>query len=152
MTIDDWQVVLETHVTGSFNLCRAVLPHLVNRRSGAILLMASDFAVTGLRGQANYSAAKTAVYSLTKALALEFAPVGVRVNALGPGPIDTPLLRAGRTGKTWDDAYRLLLARVPMGRLGTPKEVADTALFLLSDRSSYVTGQLLQPNGGQVVW
>ena len=74
MTLEEWTVVLDTHVTGSFTLCQAVLPHMVRAGSGAVLLMASDFAVAGLRGQANYTAAKTAIYSMTKALALEFAP------------------------------------------------------------------------------
>jgi 3-oxoacyl-[acyl-carrier protein] reductase len=152
MTLDDWEVVLQTHVTGAFNLCRTVLPQMLTAGGGAMVLMASDFAIAGLRGQANYTAAKTATYSLAKALAVEFARSGIRVNAVGPGPIDTPLLRAGRTGEQWEDALRLFRARVPMGRLGAPEEVAGTIDFLLSDRSAYVTGQLLQPNGGQVMW
>jgi 3-oxoacyl-[acyl-carrier protein] reductase len=151
MSRDDWDVVLQTHVTGAFNLCRAVLPQMLGA-GGAIVLMASDFAIAGLRGQANYAAAKTATYSLAKSLAIEFARFGIRVNAVGPGPIDTPLLRAGRTGEQWEDALRMFRARVPMGRLGSPEEVAGAVDYLLDDRSSYVTGQLLQPYGGQVMW
>jgi 3-oxoacyl-[acyl-carrier protein] reductase len=152
MSRNDWEVVLQTNVTGAFNLCRAVLPGMLGGGGGAIVLMASDFAIAGLRGQANYTAAKTATYSLAKSLAIEFARSGVRVNAVGPGPIDTALLRAGRTGERWEEALRMFRARVPMGRLGSPDEAAGTVDFLLSDRSSYVTGQLLQPNGGQVMW
>lgn len=152
MTVDDWELVLQTHVTGTFNMCRAVLPHMVAARAGGVLLMASDFAITGLREQANYTAAKTAIYSLAKALALEFAPAGIRVNAVGPGPIDTPLLRAGRSREDWETARDLIQARVPMDRLGRADEVAETVTFLLSDRSPFITGQLLQPNGGQVIW
>jgi 2-hydroxycyclohexanecarboxyl-CoA dehydrogenase len=150
MELVDWEVVLGSHATGSFNLCQAVLPHM--SAPGAILLMASDFAVAALPGQANYTAAKTAVYSLAKALAVEFAGRGIRVNAIGPGPVDTALLRAGRSGEDWEVTRRRIEGRVPMGRLAQPDEIAGTVDYLLSRRSAYITGQLLQPNGGQVIW
>ena len=152
MTLAEWNAVIETHVTGAFHLCQAVLPHMVARKKGAVVLTASDYAVVGLRNGANYAAAKTALYSLTKCLALEFSPHGIRVNAVGPGPIDTPFLRAGRSGAKWDEAERRYRGRVPLGRLGRPEEVAAVVDFLLSDRAAYITGQLLQPNGGQVMW
>jgi NAD(P)-dependent dehydrogenase (short-subunit alcohol dehydrogenase family) len=152
MTLAQWNLLLDTHVTGTFNFCQPVLRHMVERRSGAIVITSSDFAVVGVPNAANYCAAKTALYSLTKALALEFAAYGIRVNAVGPGPIDTPLLRAGRTPGEYESARRAFESRLPIKRLGQPEEVAAVVDFLLSGRAAYITGQLVQPNGGQVVW
>jgi len=151
MTLAQWQLLIDTHVTGTFNFCQAVLRHMVERKSGAIVITSSDFAIVGVPNAANYCAAKTALYSLTKSLALEFAP-HIRVNAIGPGPIDTPLLRANRTAEEFESARRTFESRLPMKRLGQPEEVAAVVDFLLSDRASFITGQLLQPNGGQVMW
>lgn len=152
MTLAEWNAVLDTHVTGSFHLCQVALSQMVRQKRGAVVLTSSDYAVAGMQNQAHYATAKTALYSLTKALALEMAPHGIRINAVGPGPIDTPLLRGGRTAAEWEERLRLLHTRVPMGRLGRPEEVASVVEFLLSDRASYITGQLVQPNGGQVMW
>jgi len=151
MTLAQWSLLIDTHVTGTFNFCQAVLHHMVERQSGAIVITSSDFAIVGVAHAANYCAAKTALYSLTKSLALEFAP-HIRVNAIGPGPIDTPLLRANRTVEEFATARRNFEARLPMKRLGQPEEVAAVVDFLLSDRASFITGQLIQPNGGQVMW
>jgi NAD(P)-dependent dehydrogenase (short-subunit alcohol dehydrogenase family) len=152
MDFDEWRRLIDIHVTGSFHVCQAALAHMVERGSGAIVVTSSDYAVIGMRYASNYAAAKTALYALTKALAVEFAPRGIRVNAVGPGPIDTPLLRSRGTPAEWSDRVRDYEARLPMQRLGQPEDVASVVDFLLSDRASYITGQLLQPNGGQVMW
>ena len=151
MTLAQWSLLIDTHVTGTFNFCQAVLRHMVPRQAGAIVITSSDFAIIGVANAANYCAAKTALYSLTKSLALEFAP-HIRVNAIGPGPIDTPLLRANRTQEEFETARRTFEGRLPIKRLGQPEEVAAVVDFLLSDRAAFITGQLIQPNGGQVMW
>jgi NAD(P)-dependent dehydrogenase (short-subunit alcohol dehydrogenase family) len=151
-TAVEWNEMLDVHVKGAFLCARAVLPGMCERKAGAIVMMASDYSVRGKTSGAAYAAAKAAIYSLAKSLALEFAPHGVRCNCVGPGPIETPMLRAGRDDVTWRMAKEARAKQVPMGRLGTPEEVAGVVDFLLGAESAYITGQIIHPNGGQISW
>lgn len=148
----DWDAVINTHVKGMFLVSQAVLPQMVARKRGVVVNTASDYSVIGVPGLAAYCAAKTAVYSLTKAMAIEFTALGIRINAVGPGPIDTPLLRAGRAPVEAEKRLAMHREKIPMKRLGRPEEVAAVVDFLLSDRSSYIVGQIIHPNGGMVMW
>ncbi len=152
ITEDDWDRMMDTHAKGTFLCCQAALARMVPRGKGAIVTMSSDFAVMAVPNGAAYCAAKSAIYSMTKSLALEFAGDGIRVNALGPGPIDTPILRSGRNEAEYQAARVSIAERLPMGRLGRPEEVAACADFLLSERASYINGQIIHPNGGQQTW
>ncbi len=152
LTGDEWDLMLNTHARGMFFVAQAVLRNMVPRKNGVIVQTSSDFAVMGVPGMAAYCAAKCAIYSLTKALSLEFVQDGIRVNAIGPGPIDTPILKTGRSEAQYKDAVARNEARTPMGRLGRPEEVAAVVDFLLSERSAYINGQLIHPNGGAVMW
>lgn len=151
VTERDWDAVIATHVKGTLLVSQAVLPQMLARGSGVVVNSASDFSVIGVPGLAAYCAAKTAVYSMTKAMAVEFTSRGIRINAVGPGPIDTPMLRAGTEDEVRSrlENYR---ERIPMKRLGRPEEVAAVVDFLLSERASYIAGQIVHPNGGTVMW
>ncbi|SON54057.1 3-oxoacyl-[acyl-carrier-protein] reductase FabG [Hartmannibacter diazotrophicus] len=152
MPLDTWTREIDVHVKGTFLCCQAVLAGMAARREGAIVTMSSDYAVRGMRGGAAYAASKSAIFSLMKSLALEFAPQNIRINAVGPGPIETPLLRRGMTDDAWTRFRHDRAAQVPMGRLGQPEEVASVVDFLLSDRARFITGQIIHPNGGQLSW
>ncbi len=148
----DWDAVFNTHAKGVLLVSQAVLPQMLTRKRGVVVNTASDYSVIGAPGLAAYCAAKAAVYALTKAMAVEFTEHGIRVNAVGPGPIDTPLLRAGRAPAEAEARLAMHRAKIPMGRLGQPEEVAAVVDFLLSERSSYIAGQIIHPNGGLVMW
>ena len=150
---EDWDRMIGVHVKGTFLCCQATLRRMrAQGTGGAIVTMSSDYAVMAVPGGAAYCAAKAAIHSLTKSIAQEFAPDRIRINALGPGPIDTPILRSGRTDEEYDAARKRLADNLPIGRLGQPEEVAAVVDFLLGERSSYITGQIVHPNGGQLTW
>jgi NAD(P)-dependent dehydrogenase (short-subunit alcohol dehydrogenase family) len=148
----DWDAMITAHVKGPFLCAKMLLPQMCRRGAGAIVTMASDHAVSGLAASPAYAAAKAALYSLTKSLALEFAPHGIRINAIGAGAIETPTLRAGRPQQEWRKFKAVRADAVPLGRLGRPEDVAAVLDFLLSPRSAYVTGQIIHVNGGELIW
>jgi 3-oxoacyl-[acyl-carrier protein] reductase len=144
MKEEDWDSVIDTNLKGAFNFCKAVLrPMMKNENGGSILNISSISGVMGMLGQANYSASKAGMIGLTKAIAKEVSSRKITVNALAPGLIETEM------ASEMNDEYReKILAQIPLGRLGTSQEIAEIACFMLSDSAKYITGQVIQPNGG----
>lgn len=146
LTDDAWRRVLDVNLTGFFHCARAVIPGMVRRKAGRIVAVSSMWGVTGGSCEAAYSAAKAGVIGLVKALAKELGPSGVRVNCVAPGVIDTDMNRA------LTQADRAALCEeTPLGRVGTPQEVARAILFLAGPGGDFITGQVLSPNGGIVI-
>ncbi|MDR1787697.1 MAG: 3-oxoacyl-ACP reductase FabG [Treponema sp.] len=144
MSLADFQKVLDVNLTAAFLLARAVGFDMARRRQGgSIISMASVVGLHGNAGQANYAASKAALVGLSKTLALECAGRGVRVNAIAPGFIDSDMTRALSPSVT-----QKMLERIPLGRFGVPGDVAALALFLASDESAYLTGQVIAVDGG----
>ena len=143
MTEEDWDAVLSVNLKGTFNCTKAVIRHMAKQRSGKIVNIASVVGEMGNAGQANYSASKAGVIGLTKTIAREYAQRGINVNAIAPGYIETPMTEA-----LPEKAKEELKKLIPMERLGKPEDVAEAALFLVSEESSYITGQVLNVNGG----
>jgi 3-oxoacyl-[acyl-carrier protein] reductase len=139
----DWDAVLSTNLTAAFTCTQAVLKPMVRQRSGRIVNVASVVGQAGNAGQANYAASKAGLIGFTKALALEVASRGITVNAVAPGLIATDMTRAMS-----EDARAEWAERIPLGRLGTPEDVAHAVVFLASEEASYITGQVLAVNGG----
>lgn len=146
----EWARMLAVHLNGTFYCCRAVVPGMIERRSGAIVNITSLHALRGQANAAHYSAAKAGIIGFTKSLAREVAP-HVRVNAVAPGPIDTPLWRAGMSGSPLEARRAERVKVIPLGRLGEAEEVAQAILFLPSPASRYVTGQVISVNGGEIM-
>ena len=143
MNEDDWEVVLNTDLTSLFRVCKAGVRHLMKARRGRIINITSVVGATGNAGQSNYAAAKAGVIGFTRALARELAGRAITVNAVAPGFIDTDM-----TAGLSDKQRELLLADIPMKRLGTAHDVAAAVAFLASPAAAYITGETLHVNGG----
>jgi gluconate 5-dehydrogenase len=144
--VEEFQGLLDIHVLGAHALIRAFAPAMVDRRRGSILFIASMASLIGIPEVMAYSAAKSAHLGMVRSLATELSPSGVRVNAIAPGWIDTPMSRRAMQGDPARE--RRILSRTPMGRFGTPEEVALAAVYLCSDAAGFVTGAVLPVDGG----
>jgi len=143
MTEEDWDAVLNINLKGTFNCTKAVVRHMSKQKSGKIVSIASVVGEMGNAGQGNYAASKAGVIGFTKTIAREFAQRGINVNAIAPGYIETPMTEA-LPDKVKEDLKRL----IPMDRLGKPEDVAEAVLFFVSESANYITGQVLNVNGG----
>jgi 3-oxoacyl-[acyl-carrier protein] reductase len=143
MEKNDWQEVIDTNLTGYFNMCRSAIVTFLKQKSGNIVNISSISGISGIARQVNYSAAKAGIIGLTKALAKEAAPYNIRVNCVAPGFIETDM-----TAELKEDVKEKFIKFIPFGRFGNPLDVAKAVLFLLSDRSNYLTGQVIKVDGG----
>ncbi|MFA4985085.1 MAG: 3-oxoacyl-[acyl-carrier-protein] reductase [Candidatus Brocadiia bacterium] len=146
MTDDEWNKVLAVNLTGAFNCTRATMRHMTRERWGRIVNISSVVGVMGNAGQANYAASKAGLIGFTKAVAKELASRSVNVNAIAPGYIATKM-----TENLPEKARETLVSLIPLKRLGTPEDIAKTAIFLCSPASDYITGQVIHVDGGMVM-
>lgn len=146
VTDDEWHRMMATHVDGAFYVCRRFLPGMLRQHSGNIVNISSMWGQVGGSCEVAYSAAKAALIGLTRALAKEVGPSGIRVNCVAPGVIQTDMM-AGFD----ETVLRDLQEETPLCRLGTPEDVAQAVQFLLSDAAGFITGQVLAPNGGMII-
>jgi 3-oxoacyl-[acyl-carrier protein] reductase len=147
MTEEQLRRTVDTNINGVFHTITAVVPHMIEQRSGNIINVASTAGQRGEAFHSHYAASKGAIISLTKSLATELAPHNIRVNCVAPGWVDTDMSHAALVGEEREK----ILSLIPMGRPGTPEELAGCVLFLASDLSGFVTGEILNANGGAVL-
>ena len=143
MKDDEWEDIINTNLSSIYKMSKSVLRGMIKKRSGRIISITSVVGAMGNAGQSNYSAAKAGIIGFTKSLAREVGVRGITVNAIAPGFIETDM-----TDSLPDDQKEALASQIPMGRLGTPNEVAQAVLFLAGESGSYITGQTIHVNGG----
>lgn len=146
ITADEWRQMMNVNIDGVFNMTRAVLPPMIRKKYGRIINVSSIWGMVGASCEVHYSTAKAAIIGFTKALAKEVAPCGITVNCVAPGVIETSM-----NNFLCDEEISCLKEEIPAGRFGTPEEVAHCILNLADEKSGYLTGQIISPNGGLVV-
>ncbi len=145
-TPEDWRMMMSVNLDSVFYCCRAALPSMIRRQKGCIITTSSIWGITGASCEVPYSAAKAGVIGLTKALAKEAGPSGIRVNCIAPGVIDTQM-----NGNLTAEVLEELREETPLCQIGTPEQIADCAYFLAEDAASFLTGQVISPNGGFLI-
>lgn len=143
MTAADWDHIVDMNLKSTFLCSQAVLPTMLKQKYGKIVNTSSIYGFTGNATRSSYAAAKAGVAAFTKSLALEVVNEGINVNAVAPGRVETPRVRSHYSDQAWADA----VSQIPMGRTGTPDEIASAVLFLVIDENSYITGQTIHVNG-----
>jgi len=146
MKDEQWTEVIKINLNSNFYIIKSILPLMIKNRSGSIIGISSVVALTGNPGQANYTASKSAIISMYKSLAHEVAQRNIRINIIAPGFIQSPM-----TDKLNDDQVNKILVKIPMKKLGEPRDVANIAAFLSSEEASYITGQTFHINGGMLM-
>jgi len=143
---ETWDRTLAVNLTGARNTTKAVLPHMLSEKRGCIINISSIWGLRGASCEVAYACSKAAIIGLTRSLALELAPSGIRVNCVAPGCIETDMVRA-----LGEETRAMLVEETPMGRLGTPEDIAHAVAFLASERAAFLTGQVLTADGGFIV-
>jgi len=151
ITLESWERSLAVNLTGTFHCLQAAVPDMLEAHWGRMITISSSSAQSGAVRMAHYVAAKGGVIALTKALALELAPHGITVNCIPPGVIDTPMLRRAEAAGDVAKLEKLAARAIPVGRVGTPEDIAVTCGFLCSDEAGFITGQVIGVNGGMVL-
>lgn len=146
VTDEEAEKIFDINVKGTFNCSKAVLPSMINRKEGKIVNISSMWGICGASCEVHYSSAKAAVIGFTKALAKEVGPCSINVNCVCPGVIDTKM-----NANLGDDTMESLKEEIPLMRIGTPRDVAETVYFLCSDKSKYITGQIISVDGGMII-
>ncbi|MTI69966.1 MAG: 3-oxoacyl-[acyl-carrier-protein] reductase [Firmicutes bacterium] len=143
MSKDDWNDVINVNLTGAYNLCKSLIRSMIRKKNGCIINISSVVGITGNPGQCNYSASKAGLIGLTKSLAKEVGKKNIRVNAIAPGFIETEM-----TDKLNENVIKEYKKNIPLKKLGSPEDIANTVAFLASDLASYITGQVIVVDGG----
>lgn len=146
ITEAEFDRMIAVHLKGAFNSVKSVLYDMIDKKQGRIINISSIWGISGASCEVHYSMAKAGIIGFTKALAKEVAPSGITVNAIAPGVIDTDMISCFT-----DNEIKEITNEIPLGRIGTPEEIAQSALFLASENANYITGQVLSPNGGIVI-